>query len=87
MSAQKAFLALATSLMEERFLRWLTGVDLGVSGVVVVVVVICCWSVVGWSTVFDAVKLLNVRACGMLVFNEIHGWSSIWSIDGLFLKT
>lgn len=77
-SAQKAFLALATSVMEERLFRWLTGVDFGV--IVPIVPVVCCWSVV-----FDVV-VLNVRQGRILVFSEIHGWSSIWFIDGRFLE-
>lgn len=80
-SAQKAFLALATSLMEERLFRWLTGVDFGVIGFVTVCscVWFCC-------SVVLVVEDLIVRAGKMLVFSEIQGWSSIWFIDGLFLQ-
>lgn len=80
-SAQKAFLALATSLMEEKLFRWLTGVDFGVTGAVIG----CCWFCCCCSVVLME-EVFSVRAGGILLFKEIHGWSSIWSIDGRFLQ-
>lgn len=79
-SAQKAFLALATSLMEEKLFRWLIGVDFGVTGAVTGC---CCCSVV---LVVVVVEVFRVRAGRMLLCSEIHGWLSIWFIDGRFLK-
>lgn len=73
-SAQKAFLALATSVIGERFFRWLTGVDFGVMGVVGTVVGdCCCCCSAGCCSVVLVPLVFTVIAGRILVLSEIHG--------------